>query len=75
VLTSQSGTFWFAQSSNPEVMVKMIDGGPVNGYYWFFYGSLTSLSYQVEVTDTVTGESQIYESPEPHCGHGDVEAF
>lgn len=74
-VTGQSGVFWFGSQSNPEVIVKVLDGTGINGKYWVFYGSLTSLSYQVEVTDTVTAVTNIYTPPAAFCGQADTTAF
>ncbi len=59
----------------PEIVVKMIDGRPVNGNFWFFHTGLTSLDYTLTVTDSVTGEVQTYESATPFCGGADTHAF
>ena len=70
-----AGTFWFFASANPEVAVKVIDGRPVNGRYWVFFGPLTDQAYQVVVTDTNTGAVKTYNSPPPYCGIADTSAF
>ena len=41
----------------------MLDGRPVNGHWWVFYGSLSNVGFEIEVTDTTTGESHTYENP------------
>jgi hypothetical protein len=46
--------------SNPEVFVKILDGTPINGNYWVFYGHLTDLIYDLSVTDNVTGLQHTY---------------
>ncbi|HKD17997.1 MAG TPA: hypothetical protein VKG23_09010 [Thermoanaerobaculia bacterium] len=46
--------------SNPEVFVKILDGTPINGNYWVFYGHLTDLIYDLTVTDNVTGITHTY---------------
>jgi hypothetical protein len=76
-LSKESGVFSFTNGSpdNPEVVVKMLDGTPVNGMYWVFYGSLTSQGYQVVVTDTVTSAVRTYNPPASHCGEADILAF
>jgi serine protease len=73
--TDISGVFWFFSSTNPEVAVKVIDGTPVNGRYWVFFGPLTDQAYQVVVTDTNTGTVKTYNSPPPYCGIADTNAF
>lgn len=73
--TDVSGVFWFFSSTNPEVAVKVLDGTPVNGRYWVFFGPLTDQAYQVVVTDTNTGTVKTYNSPPPYCGITDTSAF
>jgi hypothetical protein len=59
-LTPQSAYFTFFNSSNIELMMKLLDGREVNGHYWFFYGSLSNIAYAVTLTDTETGDFQLY---------------
>ncbi len=46
--------------SNPEVFVKILDGRPINGAYWVFYGHLTDLIYDLTVTDNVNQTTKTY---------------
>ncbi|MGH9364551.1 MAG: WD40/YVTN/BNR-like repeat-containing protein [Thermoanaerobaculia bacterium] len=63
-------------SENPEVFVKAVDGRPVNGSIWFFYGGLTDLEYTLTVTELATGRSRTYVKPAyGFCGGADTEAF
>ena len=72
----QTGFFWFFNASNIELIVKMIDGTPVNGKYWFFFGALSDVEYDVTVTDTETGTTASYHNtPGNICGVGDTSAF
>src|SRR4030095_5207533 len=76
-LTDQSGMFWLCQRENIELVVKVLDGRPVNGKLWFFYGALSDVEYDIRVTDT-TNESttKTYHNPKGNlCGHADVNAF
>jgi len=45
---------------NPEVFVKILDGTPVNGQFWVFYGHLTDLIYDLTVTEVATGITKTY---------------
>lgn len=63
-LTGDTGTFWFTQSSNIEVIIKVLDGRPVNGHFWLFSGALSNLEYRIKITDTVTGASRTYTNPQ-----------
>ena len=62
--------------SNPEVFVKIVDGRPVNGRFWVFYGGLTDVEYTLTVTDAVTGAGHDYEKPAGSaCGGFDTSTF
>lgn len=73
--TSQTSFFWFFSPDNTEIFVKVLDGTPLNGKYWVFFGSMTDQAYNIEVTDTVTGLLKSYASPGPVCGGADTSAF
>jgi hypothetical protein len=62
-LTADTGTFWFFQPSNVEVVVKVLDGRALNGHFWVFYGALTDVEYQLTVVDTQTGKQAVYRNP------------
>ncbi len=75
-LTSDTGAFWFFDDANLELFVKVLDGGPVNGHFWVFYGSLSNVPFTLTVTDTATGEPRVYENPERvFASQGDTAAF
>jgi ELWxxDGT repeat protein len=62
-LTADTGTFWFFNASNVELVVKALDGRPVNGHFWLFYGALSNVQYTLTVTDTQTGKIKTYTNP------------
>jgi hypothetical protein len=62
-LTADTGTFWFFQPSNLELVVKVLDGCRVNGHYWVFAGGLTNVEVNLRVTDTLTGAERLYPNP------------
>ncbi|HEX5718606.1 MAG TPA: right-handed parallel beta-helix repeat-containing protein [Thermoanaerobaculia bacterium] len=75
-LTSDTGYFWFFQSSNVEVVVKVLDGRPLNGHFWVFYGALTDVEYKITVVDTQTGKQVVYTNPSGRMGSvGDTSAL
>ena len=41
----------------------MLDGTPLNGKFWVFYGALSNVEYTMTVTDTETGEVKTYKNP------------
>lgn len=74
---NDSGIFRFFDSDNWEVLVKVLDGCPVNGHAWVFTGGTTDLGYRVRVTDTVTDEIRDYrnEPGRPARATTDTTAF
>jgi len=62
-LTDDTGYFWFFNENNVELVVKVLDGCPVNDRYWVFAGGLTNVEVTMTVTDTEAGVSQPYANP------------
>lgn len=63
VLTSDTAYFWFFSPNNVEVVVKVVDGRPFNGYWWVFYGALSDVEYTITITDQATGQQKVYFNP------------
>jgi ELWxxDGT repeat protein len=75
-LTADTGTFWFFDPANVEVILKVLDGRGVNGHVWVFYGALSSVEYTLTVTDTMTGAARRYVNPSGRLGSvADTDAF
>ncbi|HWN41931.1 MAG TPA: ELWxxDGT repeat protein [Thermoanaerobaculia bacterium] len=71
-----TGYFWFFEAENVEVVLKVLDGRPLNGKFWVFYGALSSVQYTLTVTDTETGQVKKYENPSGRLGSvADTGAF
>ena len=62
-LSADTGTFWFFDSANYELMIKVLDGRGINGHIWVFYGALSNVQYTITVTDTQTGAIKNYTNP------------
>ena len=76
ILTGDTGYFWFFDEANVEVVLKVLDGRPLNGKFWVFYGALSSVEYTLTVTDTQTGQSRTYHNPAGRLASGaDTGAF
>jgi photosystem II stability/assembly factor-like uncharacterized protein len=75
-LTANTGAFWFFDSTNLELIVKVLDGRSVNGKFWVFYGSLTNVEFTLAVTDADTGAVKTYFNPQGHLvSVADTSAF
>ncbi|HET9766152.1 MAG TPA: ELWxxDGT repeat protein [Thermoanaerobaculia bacterium] len=75
-LTSDTGWFWFFGPTNVEVILKVLDGTPVNGKHWVFYGALSSVEYTLRVSDTQTGAVRTYTNPSGNLASvADTSAF
>lgn len=61
---AQGGVFWFFSETNPEMLVKVINGCAVNNFYWVFYSAGTNVGFTVTVTDTVSGHTKTYTNPD-----------
>ncbi|HEX4952481.1 MAG TPA: hypothetical protein VF017_03685 [Thermoanaerobaculia bacterium] len=62
-LAADTGYFWFFRDTNLEVVLKVLDGRPVNSHFWVFYGALSNVEYTLTVTDTETGAVRTYRNP------------
>jgi hypothetical protein len=75
-LTGDTGYFWFFGSANIELVIKVLDGRPVNGNFWVFYGALSNVQYRIIVTDTQTGAAKSYDNPSGNLASvADTSAF
>ena len=59
-LTGDTGYFWFFNSANIEVVIKVLNGCALNGHYWVFATGLTNVEVTLFVTDTDTGTLKTY---------------
>ncbi len=75
-LTADTGAFWFFDAANLELMVKVLDGRPVNGRFWVFFGALSDVDYTITVTRPETGEVRTYHNPRGTlASRADTQAF
>ena len=75
-ISDESGLFWFFESENIELVVKVLDGTAMNGSYWVFFGALSDVEYWITVRDARTGERRTYHNPPKDvCGQKDLLAF
>jgi hypothetical protein len=63
-LTSDSGTFFFFDPANIEVIIKMVDAcAPPFDRFWVFAAGLTNVGVRLTVIDTLTGQVRGYDNP------------
>ena len=62
-LTDESGYFTFFDPNNVELIVKALNGCPVNQRYWVFMAGLTNVGVTIFVEDTLTGHQETYSNP------------
>lgn len=75
-LTTETGIFWFFNSNNVELVVKVLDGRAINGHWWVFFGALSDVDYTIKVTDTVTGDVKVFHNPQGTLASvADIQAF
>lgn len=54
-IADHTGAFWFFDSTNGELLLKVLDGRPLNGHFWIFGGSLSNLEFELSVVDSHSG--------------------
>jgi hypothetical protein len=59
-LTDDTGYYWFFDSTNVEIVIKVLDGCSLNGHFWVFAAGLTNVGVLLTVTDTTTGSIATY---------------
>lgn len=62
-LTDDTGSFWFFDVDNVEVVVKVLEACVVNDRFWLFAGGLTNVEVEMMVRDTETGLAQVCVNP------------
>ncbi len=60
--SQDSGVLWFFSPSNFEVMIKVLDACSFNNRFWVFYSAVTSVEFEITVTDTFTSTTRQYQN-------------
>lgn len=55
-----SGLFWFFHEENIELTVKVLEACPLDGHWWVFLASGSTVQYEVTVTDTAAERTVSY---------------
>jgi hypothetical protein len=64
-VTDNSGYFWFFDSGNLEVTVKMLDAAPINGRFWLFAASMTNVPFTLTIVDSLGTKGECSTTPAP----------
>jgi photosystem II stability/assembly factor-like uncharacterized protein len=76
LLTGDTAAFYFFSPANVELLVNVLDGRPINGKFWVYFGSLSDVEYTVTVKDRVGGTTKTYFNPAGRFASlGDSQAF
>jgi hypothetical protein len=59
----RAGILRFYPHGAVEMHVNLLDGCAINDHYWLFAAASTNVSYELTVTDTVSGEAKVYSNP------------
>jgi hypothetical protein len=62
-LTADTGYFWFFNSSNVEMTVKVLNACSIGTTQWVFASGLTNVQVALKVTDTRSGVTKTYTNP------------
>jgi len=75
-ISAETKGFWFFSQDNVDLVIKVLDARALNGHFWVFGGSLTTVQFTVTVTDTVTGAQKVYNNPQgQNTSFADTSAF
>ena len=55
-VSDSAALFYFFSPDNPEMLLKVLNGCGVNGYWWVFGSAATDLSYEISVSDLAGGQ-------------------
>ena len=59
-----SGLFWFFNSKNWELLVKVLNACSINEHFWVFSAASTNLAYTLTVEDLLAQTSVVYTNPQ-----------
>ncbi len=75
--TTDGGLFYFVNPMDPQFLVKVVNGCPVNDRWWVFYAATTNVGFELTVTDTVANMTRTYTNPDVNAADTvtDIQAF
>jgi hypothetical protein len=74
--SDESATVWFFDAANTELIVKVLDGRPLNNAFWVFSGALSDVEYWIKITDIQTAQVRVWHNRSGQTrGLADTQAF
>jgi hypothetical protein len=64
---TEGGLFWFFGATNPEMLIKVLDGCTLDSHFWVFFAATTNVGFTVTVTDTETSHQAVYTNADKHA--------
>ena len=61
---SDALVLYFIADDDADVLVKVVDGRDINGYWWVQIAAVAQLPLEITVTETATGTANTYVSAE-----------
>ena len=61
--TDFNGGFWFFTPDNIELVVRVLDACDSNDRFWVFAAATTDVEFDLDVTDTISGQTRTYSNP------------
>lgn len=61
---TQGGLISFFDATNPELLVKVLDGCDINGHYWVMLSAATNVGYTLQVRDVTDGSAWNHVNPD-----------
>ena len=62
-VSDDSAVFYFFETSNWELLIKVLDGCALNNHFWTFFAATTNVKFEVVLFDTETGAIRVYSNP------------
>lgn len=62
-ISDDSAVFYFFDTANWELLIKVLDGCGLNNHFWTFFAATTNVQFEVTVLDTQTGAVRVYDNP------------
>lgn len=67
--------FWFYDPTNPELLLKVLDGCKINGHHWVYVAAATETRYRVTIVDHAQDGTKSWEPVELGRAVADIAAF